>query len=71
MLSHSIKYSAKAFLKIDRNGDDFITKAELRKRWMNFFIQMTRKNPVIGCLDFGKITAIRGTNYDYDTDSFL
>jgi len=40
-----IKYSAKAFLKIDRNGDDFITKAELLEAMDEFFKSDDPKAP--------------------------
>lgn len=40
-----IKYSAKAFLKLDRNGDDHITKEELLEAVNEFFMSNDEKSP--------------------------
>ncbi len=40
-----IKYSAKAFVKLDRNGDDHITKQELMEAVDEFFKSSNPKSP--------------------------
>lgn len=40
-----IKYSAKAFIKLDRNGDDHVSKQELLQAVDEFFMSSDEKSP--------------------------